>query len=59
MRQVSDWSPVLVDLMEDVVAEELDQVAVACLCPSRVVVEFWTLVDEAELRDQAEEATSL
>lgn len=39
VAEVGDRPARLVHLVEDVVAEEFDEVAVARLCPSRVVVE--------------------
>jgi hypothetical protein len=31
MRQVDDWVPVLVDLVEHIVPEQLENVSIACL----------------------------
>lgn len=39
MTEIRDWSTVLINLVEDKVAEQLDEVAVARLGPPGVVVE--------------------
>ena len=56
MSDVHNWPAHLVDLVEDVVAEELEDVAVAGLGPAGVARELGALVDEGEFGEEAEEA---
>ena len=45
--------------MEDVVAEELDRIALACLAPLAVVAVVGALSDEVELRSEPDNARVL
>jgi len=55
MGQVKDRVAIVVDLVEHIVAEELEQVAIASLGPLRVHVEFGALVDKTESDEQTHE----
>jgi len=56
MAQVQHWIPMLVYLVEHVVAEQLDDVPVTCLRPASVSSKLGALVDEAKLAHESEEA---
>jgi len=55
MAQVQHWIPMLVYLVEHVVAEQLDDVSVACLRPASISSKLGALVDEAKLAHESEE----
>lgn len=45
----------LVDLMENIVAEQLDDIPIACLRPASISSKLGALVDEAELAHEPKE----
>lgn len=55
MAQVQHRIPMLVDLVEHIVAEQLDDVPIACLRPASISSKLGALVDEAELAHEPEE----
>jgi hypothetical protein len=59
VAHVHQRAALFVDLVEDIVAEELDDVPVARLTPSGLVRELGPLIDEAELGEEAHEPAVL
>lgn len=59
MAQVDDWIALRVNLVEDVIAEDLQEVPLAVLGPLTIVLVFGSLVDEVQLRHEPDEAAVL
>ena len=59
MAQVEDWLAIHVNLVEDVVAEELDDIALAVLAPFGVAFVLGALIDGVELGEEADETAVL
>jgi hypothetical protein len=59
MRQIRHGSPALVNLVEDVVAEEMDDVPVSRLTPARIPSKLGALVDEAQFGHEPDETSIL
>ena len=49
----------LVHLVEDVIAEKLDNISITSFAPLGIESELGTFIDEAELAQEAEETTVL
>jgi len=55
MAQVQYRIPTLVNLVEHIVAEQLDDIPIACLRPASISSKLGALVDEAKLAHEPEE----
>jgi hypothetical protein len=55
MAQVQHRIPTLVNLVEYIVAEQLDDIPIACLRPASISSKLGALVDEAKLAHESEE----
>lgn len=56
MCHIGDRSAAFVNLMEDIVAEKVNNIPITGLAPSRVEIELRPLIDEAEFAHEADES---